>query len=77
MVGARVIYEYYGSTESSALTFANSDDAPAETGQPSAGSSMASEPGGFLSARMGDCLPQGEIGEIYSRVAGQSGFHLS
>jgi long-chain acyl-CoA synthetase len=49
-----VISEYYGSTESGALTFATSDDA--------------------LKRPDGEPLPQGEIGEIYSRVADNPDF---
>src|SRR6266481_3092996 len=66
-----VIYEYYGSTESSALTFANSDDAlrkPGTVGRILDGVELR-----FLGEN-GDCLPQGEIGEIYSRVADNPDF---
>jgi long-chain acyl-CoA synthetase len=59
-----VIYEYYGSTESSALTFANSGDAlnkPGTVGKVLSGVELR-----FLGDD-GDPLPQGEIGEIYSR----------
>ncbi len=61
-----VIYEYYGSTESSALTFANSEDAlrkPGTVGRILDGVELR-----FL-AENGRPLPQGEIGEIYSRTA--------
>jgi long-chain acyl-CoA synthetase len=66
-----VIYEYYGSTESSALTVANSDDAlkkPGTVGRILDGVELR-----FL-GESGDCLPQGEIGEIYSRVADNPDF---
>src|ERR1700716_1745035 len=66
-----VIYEYYGSTESSALTFASSDDAlkkPGTVGRILDGVELR-----FL-GESGDCLPQGEIGEIYSRVADNPDF---
>src|SRR6202022_4290476 len=61
-----VILEYYGSTESSALTFANSDDAlkkPGTVGKVLDGVELR-----FLGDN-GVALPQGEIGEIYSRTA--------
>ena len=66
-----VIYEYYGSTESGALTFANSDDAlkkPGTVGRILDGVELR-----FLGDD-GAMLPQGEIGEIYSRVAGSPDF---
>jgi long-chain acyl-CoA synthetase len=66
-----VIYEYYGSTESSALTFASSDDAlkrPGTVGKILDGVELR-----FL-GEDGDPLPQGEIGEIYSRVADNTDF---
>jgi long-chain acyl-CoA synthetase len=66
-----VIYEYYGSTESSALTFANSGDAlkkPGTVGRILDGVELR-----FLGDD-GDPLPQGEIGEIYSRVTGNPDF---
>jgi long-chain acyl-CoA synthetase len=66
-----VVYEYYGSTESSALTFANSEDAlnkPGTVGKILDGVELR-----FLGDN-GDPLPQGEIGEIYSRVAGNPDF---
>jgi long-chain acyl-CoA synthetase len=59
-----VIYEYYGSTESSALTFANSADAlkkPGTVGRILDGVELR-----FLGDD-GAALRQGEIGEIYSR----------
>jgi long-chain acyl-CoA synthetase len=61
-----VIYEYYGSTESSALTFASSTDAlkkPGTVGKVLDGVELR-----FLGDN-GVPLPQGEIGEIYSRTA--------
>src|SRR5258706_12160580 len=66
-----VIHEYYGSTESSALTFANSDDALRKPG--SVGKILDGVELRFLGEN-GDCLPQGEIGEIYSRVADNPDF---
>jgi long-chain acyl-CoA synthetase len=66
-----VIYEYYGSTESSALTFANSEDAlnkPGTVGKVLDGVELR-----FLGDN-GNALPQGEIGEIYSRVKGNPDF---
>jgi long-chain acyl-CoA synthetase len=59
-----VIYEYYGSTESSALTFASSADAlkkPGTVGRVLDGVELR-----FLGDD-GAILRQGEIGEIYSR----------
>jgi long-chain acyl-CoA synthetase len=61
-----VIYEFYGSTESSAVTFANSEDAlkkPGTVGKISPGAELR-----FVGDD-GRVLPQGEIGEIYSRIA--------
>jgi long-chain acyl-CoA synthetase len=66
-----VIFEYYGSTESGALTFATSDDAlkkPGTVGKVLDGVELR-----FLDDN-GDPLPQGEIGEIYSRAAGSPDF---
>jgi long-chain acyl-CoA synthetase len=66
-----VIHEYYGSTESSALTFANSDDAlrkPGTVGRILDGVELR-----FVGEN-GDSLPQGGIGEIYSRVADNPDF---
>jgi long-chain acyl-CoA synthetase len=66
-----VVYEYYGSTESSALTFANSADAlnkPGTVGKVLDGVELR-----FL-GEDGDPLPQGEIGEIYSKVAANPDF---
>ena len=66
-----VIREYYGSTESSALTFANSDDAlrkPGTVGKIIDGVELR-----FVGEN-GDSLPQGGIGEIYSRVADNPDF---
>jgi long-chain acyl-CoA synthetase len=66
-----VVHEYYGSTESSALTFANSADAlkkPGTVGRILDGVELR-----FL-GEDGDPLPQGGIGEIYSRVSGNPDF---
>jgi long-chain acyl-CoA synthetase len=66
-----VIHEYYGSTESSALTFANSDDAlrkPGTVGRILDGVELR-----FLGDD-GAALPQGEIGEIYSRTTDSPDF---
>jgi long-chain acyl-CoA synthetase len=61
-----VIYEYYGSTESSALTFASSGDALKKPG--TVGKILDGVELRFLGDN-GVPLPQGEIGEIYSRIA--------
>jgi long-chain acyl-CoA synthetase len=61
-----VIYEFYGSTESGAVTFANSEDAlkkPGTVGKISPGAELR-----FI-GEDGRVLPQGEIGEIYSRIS--------
>jgi len=66
-----VISEYYGSTESGALTFASSEDAlkrPGTLGKILDGVELR-----FL-GEDGAPLPQGEIGEIYSRVADNPDF---
>ena len=66
-----VIHEYYGSTEATALTFANSHDAlrrPGTVGKILSGVELR-----FL-GEDGDPLPQGEIGEIYSRIADSPDF---
>jgi long-chain acyl-CoA synthetase len=66
-----VIYEFYGSTESGAVTFANSDDAlkkPGTVGKISPGAELR-----FVGDD-GRILPQGEIGEIYSRIAANPDF---
>jgi long-chain acyl-CoA synthetase len=66
-----VIFEFYGSTESGAVTFANSEDAlkkPGTVGKISPGAELR-----FLGDD-GQILPQGEIGEIYSRIAGNPDF---
>jgi long-chain acyl-CoA synthetase len=66
-----VIYEFYGSTESGAVTFATSEDAlrkPGTVGKVSPGAELR-----FL-GEDGRILPQGEIGEIYSRIAGNPDF---
>jgi long-chain acyl-CoA synthetase len=66
-----VIYEFYGSTESGAVTFANSEDAlkkPGTVGKISPGAELR-----FIGDD-GQVLPTGEIGEIYSRIAGNPDF---
>jgi long-chain acyl-CoA synthetase len=66
-----VIYEFYGSTESGAVTFANSEDAlkkPGTVGKIAPGAELR-----FLGDD-GEILPQGEIGEIYSRISGNPDF---
>ncbi len=66
-----VVHEYYGSTESGALTFANSEDAlnrPGTVGKVLDGVELR-----FLGDN-GASLPPGEIGEIYSRVADNPDF---
>lgn len=66
-----VIYEFYGSTESGAVTFANSEDAlkkPGTVGKIAPGAELR-----FIGDD-GQILPQGEIGEIYSRIAGNPDF---
>ncbi len=66
-----VIYEFYGSTESGAVTFANSEDAlkkPGTVGRIAPGAELR-----FVGDD-GRLLPQGEIGEIYSRIAGNPDF---
>jgi len=66
-----VIYEFYGSTESGAVTFANSEDAlkkPGTVGKISPGAELR-----FIGDD-GRILPQGEIGEIYSRIAANPDF---
>ncbi len=65
------IYEFYGSTESGAVTFANSEDAlkkPGTVGKISPGAELR-----FVGDD-GRVLPQGEIGEIYSRIAANPDF---
>jgi long-chain acyl-CoA synthetase len=66
-----VIYEFYGSTESGAVTFANSEDAlkkPGTVGKISPGAELR-----FIGDD-GKVLPSGGIGEIYSRIAGNPDF---
>ena len=66
-----VIYEFYGSTESGAVTFATSEDAlrkPGTVGRIAPGAELR-----FV-GEDGKVLPQGEIGEIYSRIAGNPDF---
>jgi long-chain acyl-CoA synthetase len=59
-----VVYEYYGSTEAGALTFANSEDALKKPG--TVGKILDGVELRFVGDD-GAALPQGEIGEIYSR----------
>lgn len=66
-----VIFEFYGSTESGAVTFATSEDAlkkPGTVGKISPGAELR-----FIGDD-GRILPQGEIGEIYSRIAANPDF---
>jgi long-chain acyl-CoA synthetase len=66
-----LIYEFYGSTESGAVTFANSQDAlkkPGTVGKISPGAELK-----FIGDD-GRELPQGEIGEIYSRIKSHPDF---
>jgi long-chain acyl-CoA synthetase len=66
-----VIYEFYGSTESGAVTFANSEDAlkkPGTVGKISPGAELR-----FV-GEDGRVLPPGAIGEIYSCIAVQPDF---
>jgi long-chain acyl-CoA synthetase len=66
-----IIYEFYGSTESGAVTFANSEDAlkkPGTVGKIAPGAELR-----FVGDD-GSLLPRGEIGEIYSRTAGNPDF---
>jgi len=66
-----VISEYYGSTEASALTYATAADALKKPG--TVGKILDSVELRFLGDH-GELLPQGEIGEIYSRAADTPGF---
>jgi long-chain acyl-CoA synthetase len=66
-----VIYEFYGSTESGAVTFATSEDAlkkPGTVGKIAPGAELR-----FIGDD-GKVLPQGQIGEVYSRIAGNPDF---
>ena len=66
-----VIYEFYGSTESGAVTFANSEDAlkkPGTVGKIAPGAELR-----FVGDD-GKVLPQGEIGEIFARVPAYADF---
>jgi len=66
-----VIHEFYGSTESGAVTFASSEDAlrkPGTVGKISPGAELK-----FIGDD-GSVLPEGEIGEIYSRIVGNPDF---
>jgi long-chain acyl-CoA synthetase len=66
-----VIHEYYGSTEATALTFANSDDALKKPG--TVGKILDGVELRFVGDNY-EPLPQGEIGEIYSRISGNPDF---
>jgi long-chain acyl-CoA synthetase len=66
-----VIHEYYGSTESGALTFATSGDALKKPG--TVGKILDGVELRFLGDD-GASLPQGAIGEIYSRAPGSPDF---
>jgi long-chain acyl-CoA synthetase len=66
-----VIYEFYGSTESGAVTFATAEDAlkkPGTVGRIAPGAELR-----FI-GEDGRLLGLGEIGEIYSRIAGNPDF---
>jgi long-chain acyl-CoA synthetase len=66
-----VIHEFYGSTESGAVTFANSQDAldkPGTVGRISPWAELR------FAGDDGQWLAQGAIGEIYSRIAGSPDF---
>ena len=66
-----VIHEFYGSTESGAVTFASSADAlnkPGTVGRIAPGAELR-----FVGDD-GEALPQGAVGEIYSRIAGLPDF---
>jgi long-chain acyl-CoA synthetase len=66
-----VIYEFYGSTESSAVTFATPEDAlrkPGTVGKIAPGAELR-----FIGDD-GRELPPGQIGEIYSRISGNPDF---
>jgi long-chain acyl-CoA synthetase len=66
-----LIYEFYGSTESGAVTFATSEDAlnkPGTVGKIAPGAELR------IVGEDGQVLQQGEIGEIYSRIAAHPDF---
>jgi long-chain acyl-CoA synthetase len=66
-----LIFEFYGSTESGAVTFATSEDAlkkPGTVGKVSPGAELR------VLGEDGRILPQGDIGEIYSRIPGNPDF---
>ena len=66
-----IIHEFYGSTESSAVTLANSDDAlkkPGTVGRPVRGAEIV------IVDDDGKELPRGQQGEIFTRIAGMADF---
>jgi len=66
-----IIFEFYGSTESGAVTFANSADAlkkPGTVGKIAPGAELK-----FVGEDGREVL-QGQVGEIYSRIAGNPDF---
>jgi long-chain acyl-CoA synthetase len=66
-----VIHEFYGSTESGAVTLANSQDAldkPGTVGKVAPWAELR-----FVGDD-GEVLPPGAVGEIYSRIAASAGF---
>ena len=66
-----VIYEFYGSTESGAVTFASSEDAlkkPGTVGRIASGAELV-----FVDDDNNE-VPQGEVGEIFSRIPGNPDF---
>ncbi|WP_439817122.1 acyl-CoA synthetase [Zavarzinia sp. CC-PAN008] len=66
-----VITEFYGSTETGAVTFCNSQEAldhPGTVGKPIPGVEM------LILDEAGNPLPQGEIGEVYARNMGIMNF---
>jgi len=66
-----IIYEYYGSTETGIAVWHDSAEAlrkPGTVGRPLAGSSVR------IVDDKGDCLPPGEVGEVYLRSADMSPF---
>lgn len=66
-----IIHEFYGSTESSAVTLATSQDAlerPGTVGRPTPGAEI------LILRDDGTPAPAGEAGEIYTRIEGQPDF---